>query len=177
MIVRVIGGNGAGKSHLVHRLLKLFPDRADIVPPGNKKPHMIEILRPERGPMIVMGHYRIANGGVDTMKAEVAYHLMAWHDKRNCDVLYESSAGSDGPSRMLALHRAGHQCAAVLLSTSDDQRVRDVRRRGHNIAEAHIRSSGEKARRIATTLATEGVPVQVLDRDAAFAAVRKLLGV
>jgi hypothetical protein len=175
MIIRVLGGNGAGKSHLVHRIIAMYGHRHD-------RDEVVESILLERGAnsmqnVAVMGHYRIANGGLDTQPGKLAeaYDQMKEYADAGWHVLYEVSSQADGHQRLAALHQGGKQCRAILLSTTPDEQVASVRQRGHGIREDIIRASGPRAERITYSLAAAGIPILVLDREAALGRVIEYL--
>lgn len=165
MIVRILGGNGAGKSYIVHQVLKLYGHLT-----VSEKHIQCEKGKSGMQNVFVPGHYRIANGGLDTVPSGPALTAMrermiahmdgGWH------VLYEVSAQKEGSDWMIDLNKRGYVCRPILLDTSDNERVISVRARGHNIREDLIRKSGRKAEKIIAELSFE-MPVLVLSREAA----------
>lgn len=165
MIIRVIGGNGAGKSHVVHRILGMYSQVTTM--------HRHLLCEGGGGMQNVMipGHYRIANGGLDTVPSGETLDgvrlKMIEHARAGWHVLYEVSSQKEGSDWMLGLHRDDHACRPVLLTTDDDERVASVRRRGHGIREDLIRTSGRKAEKLTMELSAGGVPIMVADRAGA----------
>ena len=170
MIIRILGGNGAGKSHIVHQVLKLYSDKSDY-------PDYIQCEGNRDGLQNVMvpGHYRIPNGGMDTIpsgkRLASAYANIEEHVRAGWHVLCEVSSQKDKAARMIDMHRRDIQIRPRLLSESDDLRVQSVRSRGHNIREDLIRKSGRLAEAIARDFAAAGVPILTLSRAGAFARV------
>jgi hypothetical protein len=172
VIIRIIGGNGAGKSYIVHQVIALYPH---LTYGGDRTCFQLEGNRDGLQNVFVPGHYRIANGGLDTVpsgdRLGLMRELMEHHVDTGWHVLYEVSSQKEGSEWMLEQHEAGHKCRPILLTTSDDERVASVRKRGHNIREDLIRASGRKAEKLTRELCEGGVPIAVLDRDAALACV------
>jgi hypothetical protein len=167
MIVRVAGGNGAGKSHVVHRVIAMYEHRTLA-----RDQLLLEKGTDGLQNTFVPGHYNIVNGGLDTVPSGARLAEMRERMRRHAEagwhVLYEVSSQKEGSAWMLEMLRAGHACRHVLLSTSDDDRVLGVRGRGHGIREDLIRASGRRAERLTMELCIGGVPILVLSREAAF---------
>lgn len=181
VIVSIRGTNGAGKSTLVRAVTARYASAQPLTAPGRRKPAGQLWLRQGPGAgLFVPGHYEIANGGVDTLPdLDTAYDLIRTYANRRkpqCDVLYEGKNMSDGPARLLALHRAGYACHAVLLQLPLALCVASVRARGHSIKERTIERLWRKSIADCETLRAAGVQVhKCFTRDEALACVVELL--
>jgi hypothetical protein len=168
MIIRIIGGNGAGKSYIVHQVIAMYPHQTYG---AGQDCFQLEGSCDGLQNVFVPGHYRIANGGLDTVPSgDRLRHmrvLMQQHVYTGWHVLYEVSSQKEGSDWMLRMHTTGYQCRPILLDTSDDERVASVRGRGHSIREDLIRASGRKAEKLTRELCEGGVPIAVLNREAA----------
>jgi predicted kinase len=178
VIISLRGTNGAGKSTLVRAVVARYAQHEDLTTPGRRRP--VGRLWRRQGPgvgLFVLGHYEIANGGVDTLRSlDEAYEMIERYAAQGCDVLYEGKNMSDGPARLLQLHARGRDCHAVLLDLPLQRCVASVRARGHSIKESTIARLHAKSRRDCEALGRAGVHVLIHDnRDGALESVLQLL--
>lgn len=171
MIISLRGTSGAGKSHLVRRILAAFPPNEPQFIAGRRKPYWILC----GGRLAVIGHYDIKNGGVDTLKTlHEAYGLaIDLHKKYN--VLMEGKNMSDGTNHVRGLLVSDIDVRVVHIVTSVDECVEAVRGRGHRIARQSIEKTDRKVRQNIADLRAMGMSVFQGDRESCFAHVRELL--
>jgi hypothetical protein len=174
VIISVRGASGAGKSHLVRTVFAKYATGGSVLleyPPNPRRRQLQYGAIHMRGDarLFVPGHYKIANGGVDTIgDLDMAYDLIAKHHAIGCDVLYEGMNMTDGPKRLVELkQRDGWDCRVVLLDTSFDECVASVRERGHSISEKSIRKVYDKSYRDYERFLRAGLRCGVFTRAAA----------
>lgn len=179
MIINLRGTNGSGKSTIVRSVMSLFGDRVRFAvqyDPPKKRPIGYEFPSGCRH-LFVVGHYEIANGGVDTLPSlDAAYDLVRRYDDRGYDVLYEGKNMSDGTRRVSQLIGDGRDVRVVLIEHSLGECVAAVRQRGHSISEKTIERLYHKSRREILMLERAGVKTWTLPRDETLGQVREWLG-
>jgi hypothetical protein len=175
MIISVRGTSGSGKSHLVRRVVALYTKHRDLMAPPRVKPLYTLHGRTVAGKCLVTpGHYQIANGGIDTLKSlDEAYEIARWAARSGHDVIMEGKNMSDGVARVNELVAEKFEVRVVVLNTDVATCLRDVRKRGHRIAEKSIKKTYDKVHRDAVNFHCETV---VGDRDACFEVIRRWLG-
>jgi hypothetical protein len=110
--------------------------------------------------LVVLGHYEIANGGLDTIHdLNYAYELALEHHGLGCNVLMEGMNASDGTARAMRLHDAGVDIRVVLLNTSLRDCMVRVIDRGHNIQGKDIKARYEKCISNADNFEKDGIHV------------------
>ena len=149
MIISLRGTSGSGKSTLTRKVTALYD--------GDGQPHFIEGRRKAyyttwtRGtgtPLMVPGHYDIANGGVDTLASlDEAYELAHEFSSRGHDVLMEGKCMSDGTPHAMTLLRRGHDVRIVHINVPVEKCIASVLKRGHNIAPHSIQKTHDKVLR------------------------------
>lgn len=178
MIVRLVGTSGAGKSTIVHQLMRARDvDRSVVRRVGRRHPVGYLLHRGQAPSLYVMGHYEIANGGVDTLDDhldEIYDDAARWHESGS-SVLMEGKNMSDGARRTIELSRRGLPITVVALTTPVDECVRGVRERGHRIAERSIVKTALKVARACAQMRDAGVPVIECSRARAADEVRRLI--
>lgn len=175
MIISLRGTSGSGKSHLVRRIMGLYPKHIDKFTEGRRKPLYTIHGRNRDGKCLVTpGHYLIGNGGVDTLPdLDAAYYIAEWGDTAGHDVLMEGKNMSDGARHVNALVERGHDVRVVVLNTPVHECVASVRARGHKIAEKSIEKTFNKVMRDITSFHCE---TSIGDRDACFDMIKRWLG-
>lgn len=189
--VNIRGTGGSGKSTLVKRIMELYPAyQMPVIVPGRKRPERY-ILRqtPDAArALIIPGHYETACGGCDTIKTvDQVYDMVRSSLTGGDDVLYEGIMVQDDVTRAVALDKElkaqGGQLHVIRLTTKVEDclaAIRDRRAaRGEEkpLNEKNTRQRYERVLRSCDRLRHAGVAVEALDREAAFARVRELLGV
>lgn len=166
MIISIRGMSGSGKSTLVHRLIKRLGRGVPHYVDGRKKPLFTTYV----GSVSVIGHYDIANGGVDTMKSlDGAYKLAAALDLAGCKVVMEGKCMSDGVRHVAALAEEGRDVRVIFLSTSFETCVESVRLRGHHIARHSMERTHRKIQRdLEMMRSVRGVQLFVGHRNESF---------
>lgn len=174
IVISLRGTNGAGKSHLVHKLIEratAVTELREHQPDGHRRinPSGFLIQLPETPrKTFIPGHYRIQNGGVDTLPGLIhAYAMMGEHLERDHDVVYEGKNMSDGVSGAL-LTFTRQQLIVVALTTSLQECIASVRARGHSIKEKTIDRTFNYVAKQITEFRENGVRVETLDRSDAF---------
>jgi len=143
MIISIRGTNGAGKSTLVRNVMRHYVEVQPDYRVGRRKP--VGYLLDKK--LFVIGHYEIANGGIDTLKTlDEAYALAQEYAIKGYDVLMEGKNLSDTPRRLLALRNLT-KIRVVTLSPALEHCVVSVRKRGHSISEETISKLHSKSRR------------------------------
>lgn len=163
MIISLRGTNGAGKSHLVRELMRSYDQILPVMSDGRRRPLGYDCAitgylasahcRTTVARLWIVGHYEIANGGIDTLGsldeayAEIASrHLPTDSCRKPRHVIYEGKNLSDGPGRLLDLAKSA-DVRVVHLDTPLEECVASVRARGHKIREETIARLHEKSRR------------------------------
>lgn len=181
MIISLRGTNGAGKSHLVRRVMGFYQRRVAVQYPGysDKRPtgYVCTPYIAGKKYLFVVGHYEIPNGGVDTLpKLDDAYDLARTHSlELGMNVIMEGKNLSDGTTRLLALKSVGCDVAAVFVDEPVERCVESVRARGHKIQEKTIRLIHAKCHRQYDSLKEEEVRCFKGSREQAFEEVYKML--
>jgi hypothetical protein len=175
-MVNIRGTSGAGKSHLVRRVMGAYATRSEVTTEGRKQPLRYVLTSPlTPRPLWVLGHYNTACGGCDTIKTpDQVYDLVREGHAQGADVLYEGIMVQDDVRRCIEVTQALEPVNVVWLSTPIEECLSGVRER--RVARGDERPLNEKntrerARRLAGTvrrLRGAGVPVSELDREAAF---------
>lgn len=173
-IISIRGTNGAGKSHIVHRLLS--ENKEHIVPefiPGRKRPIGYFLRKPGETSTFIVGHYDIANGGADTIKSiDQVYTLIRTKYGTGHNVLYEGKNVSESTTRISRLPRDGIRL--VFLNTDLKTCIDSVRKRGHNIAEHKIEGVYNKTVRNLESFTEQGFNVFVGNREECYTEVLEL---
>lgn len=118
--------------------------------------------------VVLLGHYEIANGGVDTLKTlDEAYDIARmWSHTHH--VVMEGKCMSDGSRYVMDMVKIEHRDVRVLfLDTSVDQCIESVRTRGHSIADRSIRRTYAKVQRDFENMQTHGINCVRLSRNEA----------
>lgn len=189
MIISIRGINGAGKSHLVRRIMNLYPASVAVpFPPemGKTSTMGVSLSRLDGRSLFVVGFYRgdRMNGGLDTMKTGVpqalnfAYGLIySRHENENEDVVYEGQNREDGTARLLGVHAMGVDVRVIILETPLHECVAALRRRGSVLAEreddlqrlqSRVSGHGDEFR-------AAGVRAVGCDRESAYERIREWL--
>lgn len=184
-IVNIRGTSGSGKSTLVRKVMELYPDRTEVLVPGRKQP-MMYVMRSERAPrpLAVLGHYNTACGGCDTIKTpDQVYEYLRASVGVGQDVLYEGIMVQDDVRRCAEVSSSLEPVNVIWLSTDIEECLRGVRSRrearGDNrpLNEKNTRSRARSLEGIVRRLVAARVPVEKLDREAAFQRCCDLFGV
>jgi hypothetical protein len=170
MIISLRGTSGAGKSTLARAIFEQYETKREIGQEGRRQP-MYALhgrLLPDgigRRTLMVPGHYKIANGGIDTLETlEEAYGLVRWANGLGHDVLMEGKCMSDGAARIIERARAGADARVVHINTPLSECIESVRNRGHNISPISIEKTYRKVERDIETIIEAGLRVFVGDR-------------
>jgi len=176
MIITIRGPSGAGKTHLVREIMRDYPIIEPQFQHGRKKPLNYLLRRRSERSLVLLGHYEIANGGVDTLSSlSETYHLIRTFDNEGVDVLYEGKCMSDGATGPRALHQEGRDVRILYLNTPINVCVDSVRARGHRIAEKSITQVAWRCSREYETLGREHLIVQQATRERGLEIVREWL--
>lgn len=174
MIINLKGTNGAGKSTVVRRIMRLYQDRMPIMVQGRLKPIGYLLRQDGMTPLFIPGHYEIANGGIDTIRdIDVAYDLIKTHDASGRHVLYEGKNMQDRSRKISEFHP--EKIRIICIDHPVDECIKSVRERGHTIREDRIVDLAGKIAADVFLLRNFGYVVETLDREAAFERCRELL--
>lgn len=178
MIITIRGPSGAGKSTLVRRLVEPLPPPLYVHAHERKK-------RPQYGiyllggphKLIVLGHYLVGNGGIDTLSSlNEAYGLADRHAREGSHVLMEGKCMSDGVPQVQYLRYKHYDVRALVLTTDVETCIASVRERGHNIKRESIEKVHAKVQRAADTFESLGITTYRGDRDECLRQARTWLG-
>lgn len=170
MIISLRGTSGAGKSHLVRRIVKNYVSPYDVYTEGRSKP--VYSIYDEK--VAVLGHYMIANGGVDTL-SDISYaYALAVDLAKRYHVLMEGKNMSDGLKNITKLTLT-HEVHIVHITTPISKCISSVHERGHNIAEKSIIKTDAKIRRNVQVFIEQKMNVFQGDRDECYKYVMNLL--
>lgn len=193
--INIRGTGGSGKSTLVQKIMKLYRNSEVVHVEGRKQPlfsqHwdtsvVSDVLR-------VPGHYNTACGGCDTIKTpDQVYSILNEAIDHTHHVLFEGIMVMDDVRRAVELDkrlkaetsptRAGGRLHVIALTTPIEECLTAIRNRrtarGETkpLNEKNTRQRYERCLRGLTRLRDAGVAVEKLDRDAAYARVKELLG-
>lgn len=165
------GPSGSGKSTLVRRLVEPLGAGLPIMKDGRQKPYYTIYL----GRVVVLGHYEIKNGGVDTLKSISEAYDLAISLQKKYSVVMEGKCLSDGASNVMRARAAGHDVRALVLDTSVEKCIASVRERGHNIKPASIERVYLQVRRHALAFREAGIPTYEGNRDQCLEQAREWL--
>lgn len=176
MILNIRGASGSGKSTLARAVMSKY--RVERVrregrrnPLGYLCTHR-ELTAVPR--LFVVGHYEIANGGLDTVDLDEGWALVATHAARRRNVLVEGKTLRDRWQNVAAL-AARWPCRIVLLTTPVDECVRRIRRRvgpsgrTHDIAPHSVEAMARKCATDAQRLREAGFVVDDMTLEEAVA--------
>jgi len=147
MIISIRGTNGAGKSTLVKKIMDDVIYTGGIVTPisypaeENKRKPMGYICNntSKINSFFVIGHYEIANGGIDTVPSlAYAYELALGHHELGMHVIMEGKNFTEPLTWILEQHQNKLDIRVVLIDTPFSKCVESVRARGHKIKEETI---------------------------------------
>lgn len=169
MILNIRGASGSGKSTLARKIMDSygFGDKQPVYDKGRRKPLgyiVYDQRRPHVRDLFVLGHYEIANGGMDTVDLDAAYAHIAAYAKAGYHVLYEGKTLRDTARNVVQLDRK-HEVRVIVLNTSVDECVRRIRQRKspsgkfHDIAPRSVEAMAKKVARDAVTMEASGVRV------------------
>lgn len=182
MLINIRGTSGAGKSHLVRRVMDCYAGRDEVRVDGRKQPLYYNMTGAPR-PLRVLGHYNTACGGCDTIKTpDQVYELLTAAVADGHDVLYEGIMVQDDVRRCVDVNRSLQPVRVIWLSTPIEECLRGVRSRREARGDdrpLNERNTRERARRlegIVSRLRAAGVAVDELDREDAFDLCCYLLG-
>jgi hypothetical protein len=186
-IINIRGTSGAGKSHLARRILALYPDRIPNYVHGRRQPITYLCSRPgHHRPLLVLGHYEVEGGGADNVaQRDQAFAIMTEAVTAGTGVFWEGVVYSDEVTRTVDLERTaqenGQRLYVILLTTPVEQCLADIRARRERagnvkpLNEANTRSRVGAIQRACSRLRDAGVPVERLDREAAYLRCAELL--
>jgi nicotinamide riboside kinase len=175
MIISIRGSNGSGKSSVVRKIMQLHTTCIKMSYPPDMHRHrpLGYICQTDWRRLVVLGHYEIANGGLDTIHdLNYAYKLALEHHGLGCNVIMEGMNASDGTLRTLKLHQTEIDIRVVLLNTSLKECITNVRARGHSIQEKDIQGRYNKCLKNVETFEKEGICVL---RASATEAVKEIM--
>ena len=171
MIISLRGTSGAGKSHLVRRIMELYPNAHPEFVEFRAKP----LYTVHSGRVAILGHYEIANGGVDTIRRLGEAYALASDLYMRYHVLMEGKNMSDGVKQVMALTGKGYDIHVVHIDTPVDKCIESVRSRGHSIAERSIIRTHRKVLNDLLFFRKYKVNVFQGSRDECFEYVKELL--
>jgi thymidylate kinase len=182
--ISIRGTGGSGKSTLVRRIMDLYAAKAPTHVEGRRQPEGYLLSDEGRRCLYVPGHYATPCGGCDTIKTpERVYELVREAVAMGCDVLYEGIIVQDDVRRAVELYQSNPPVHVIGLTTPVEvclAAIGDRRTQRGDPRPLNPKNTTNRARtceRGLVRLEEAGVPVWRLDREAAFAKVRELLGV
>jgi thymidylate kinase len=189
MIINVRGTSGSGKSHLVRRIMELYPIKNRIFTEGRKQPvgywlRRSELQEKDR-PLFVVGHYETACGGGDTITAgiEEVYRMVRQAIDQGNDVMYEGLIVQNDAARCIELcQKNPNNHIVILLSTPIDECLASVQARRAERGNDKPLNPTNTEKSFKSTLAQRsrfrdaGVNWQHLGREQAFEVSKRLLG-
>lgn len=161
MILNIRGASGSGKSTLARHVMDAALRRAGgrcvlEFADGRRRPVGYRYTTSKRS-LVVLGHYEIANGGMDTVELDEGYRMIREWAGAGWDVLYEGKTLRDRASSVIDLSH--YWPTRVLhLTTPLDECVRRIRQRvgptgrPHNIAPRSVEAMALKCARDADKL-------------------------
>jgi hypothetical protein len=196
VIINPRGTSGSGKTELTRRLLTSYGWRRDaefdgarglelIYRQGRSRPLGYRLRHPSGGPpLVVLGHYEVASGGCDTIRAadgglEEIMRRAADYAATGHDVLIEGQLLSSDYERSAAL-ASSHRLHILRLTTPLEQCARNLvrRRRARRNTWPSVAETVAIEHQ-AVALACDGLSrhatVEALGFDAALARARELL--
>jgi ABC-type dipeptide/oligopeptide/nickel transport system ATPase component len=184
MIINLRGTSGSGKSHCVREIMKMYDTQTEIAYPTTgkirRKPLGLICARDEQTRhLFIPGHYRIKNGGIDTVDKKTMpyiYELILEHHGLGSDVLYEGQYFTDKLDTLSAWHQAGLDVRVVFFNLSPKDCFTSVRQRGHNIRKETIQRLYDKSLREVDRLAKTDMRYIVATREQALKQIREWLG-
>lgn len=182
--IHLRGTGGSGKSTVVRRIMTLYKEEEPIRREGRKQPLYYVLSRPGGRQLAVIGHYETACGGCDTIKTpDEAYQLVRDNLELGRDVVYEGIIIQDETGRLAALHRQiGDNLHVIALSTPVEECLKSIQQRRDERGEEkplNEKNTRDRAKRLQSGMAKVrflGIRTYTLDREAAFAKCRELLG-
>lgn len=169
MIYTIRGTNGSGKSTIVHRLLEEYGTYEQVWSdnPNRRRPDALILISPWYKDVVVIGHYKIQNGGMDTLKdLDYCYNLALKYHLLGYDVIMEGKNMSDSVDN-LSIFSPKDVCA-IFLNTPLDVCIASVRDRGHNIQEKTIVSIFRKMNNQRLEMIDLHYKVKLMDREEAY---------
>jgi ABC-type dipeptide/oligopeptide/nickel transport system ATPase component len=161
VIISVRGASGSGKSHLAREIMALYKTGRAVSVPDRRQPLFYIFERADGGrPLGVIGHYEIANGGVDTLtNLDQAYAIARGIERDGeVDVLMEGKCMSDGAPHVLSMMQEGRDVRVAHIVIPIEQCVASVRERGHQIKESSIAKTHGRVERSIAAMRRAGVP-------------------
>lgn len=159
-------------------------DKEPVHREGRKQPLYYVLSRPEGRQLAVIGHYETACGGCDTIKTpDEAYQLVRDNLELGRDVVYEGIIIQDETGRLAALHRQiGDNLHVIALNTPIEECLRSIQQRRDERDDKkplNEKNTRDRAKRLQSGMAKVrflGIKTYTLDREAALAKCRELLG-
>ncbi len=187
MIVLLSGTSGSGKTFIVEQLLKALGPHDETLCIGPKKQQGGYVWR-ARG-VTIMGEYTAACGGCDRISYkggadDIEYEVIEQYRKGQRVVLEGLLVGTWGVARMGRMVPAGliniHLSTPVetCVAAVEKRRAERARKAGKEVTPLNPANTIGKHRGLLSVLPLRrraGVPVELLDRDAALARVRELV--
>lgn len=186
MIINIRGTSGSGKSTLVRRVVELYGSRISYKEPGRKQPIGYTYNRRGEGrPLAVIGHYETPCGGCDTIpKMDRIFELVRQAHAQGQDVIFEGLLIAADVNRTVALHTDGLPLRVIALDVPLEVCLDSVnqRRRAKNPDKPDVNPKNTKSKHKGVKASVErlrsaGVQVEWADREAAFEAIRRELGI
>lgn len=188
MIINLRGTGGAGKSHLVRRIMELYDKRDAKFIEGRKRPIGYVCSRSKVDmetvgpPLYVPGHYETPTGGCDTIQLiDDVYAFVNLAAKNGHDVLFEGIMIGDDVRRCVELHR-DYKVMVIALNTPLEeclkgiQQRRDARGDDKPLNPKNTISRADRLKRsMMPRLKDAGVDTRWLSREEAFETVKKAL--
>lgn len=182
MIVNVRGTSGSGKSTLAHRLLDLYEQRIPLMG-ERKQPLGYTLTAASRPSLFVLGHYEIAGGGADNVSnRDRGFELLTNAVTTGLNVFWEGLIYSDDSAHTVELAKLD-KMHVILLTTPIQQCIDDInarrRLRGNDkkVDEKNTRKRIQPINNACDRLRLSAlrIPIERLDREAAFLRCRELL--
>lgn len=186
MIIQVRGANGSGKSTLVRRVLDGYSIKLETMRPsrGGRPPRPLyySCVDPHREPVTILGSYLNPTGGCDTIPdVETVFALADTLGEGGANVLFEGILAQHSATRVLSLRDHGHDVRLIALTTPLEECVASVRKRREERGDdrpldpTNVEKEWRGVQSAARRLRGDGVSVEHLDREAAYARVIELL--
>jgi hypothetical protein len=179
VIINIRGTSGAGKTHLVRRIMAELPNWQDVTFEGKLIGHR---TRTQRGALVVIGPYREGKvtGGCDNIQQrETAFELIGYW-AADADVIFEGLLLSEEVRRTVELQRIS-PVHVIFLNTPIDDCIASINERRRARGEEKPVNENNTRKRMKPIFSARGrlkdagVTVTSLSREEAFLHVKELL--
>lgn len=186
MIINIRGTSGAGKTHLVRRIMELYDNKVVFRETGEKRKQPLGYILTSKGKKSValIGHYESPCGGCDTItEMERIFNIVRKAHENGHHVIYEGLLISADIKRTAALHEEGLPLTVIALSTPLEECLASVNARRaargkmEPVNPKNTESKHKGVQQSMRRFQERGVPSEWHDRDGAFARIEELLNV